>query len=210
MPETGLGRILRKGNSVVIGAAVPLEKLLETPDLPQALHQAIRAETSVNLRQVATAAGTLVTADGRSPFTTVLLAMDASLALASLDFGRRTLFLSELFLSRTEELPGFLILSVNLPATVHVSYRAITRTPADFPIVAAVVCRWPSGRTRAVLAGYGAAPLLAFDGPDDEGIKIAAREAYLAAGDEWASAAYRNAMAELLVERCLHDIANGG
>jgi CO/xanthine dehydrogenase FAD-binding subunit len=90
-----------------------------------------------------------------------------------------------------------------LPLNAHLAYEYIARTPADWPLVCAGVARWPSGRTRVVLGGFGAAPLLAMDGPLPDGAQIAAADAYSQAGDEWASAEYRREMASLLTLRAL-------
>ena len=79
----------------------------------------------------------------------------------------------------------------------------IARTPADRPIVCVAAARWPSGRTRLALGGFGAAPTLAMDGPEDSGAQIAAASAYSQAGDEWASAEYRSEAAGILALRCL-------
>jgi hypothetical protein len=68
--------------------------------------------------------------------------------------------------------------------------------------VCAAVVMWPSGRTRVALGGFGSSPALAFDGSETEGVEIAARDAYSQAGDEWASAEYRQDVAGVLVKRC--------
>jgi CO/xanthine dehydrogenase FAD-binding subunit len=66
---------------------------------------------------------------------------------------------------------------------------------------------WPSGRVRAALGGYGAAPLLVFDGTEGDGVAAAAKSAYSHCADEWASAEYRQAVAGTLVERCLNSLS---
>ena len=40
----------------------------------------------------------------------------------------------------------------------------------------------------------------------NHGVELAARSAYLSAGDEWASAEYRSEMAGVLVKRCLRRV----
>ena len=90
-----------------------------------------------------------------------------------------------------------------LPLNVQLAYEYIARTPADLPIICAAVARWPSGRTRVILGGTGEAPVLAMDGPESGGEEISVADAYSHAGDEWASAEYRQEMAQVLVKRCL-------
>ena len=65
------------------------------------------------------------------------------------------------------------------------------------------LARWPSGRTRLAVGGYGNAPLLAMDGTESGGLEAAARNAFNDANDSWASAEYRREVAGILVYRCL-------
>lgn len=211
------------GSSLVIGATFSLQALsgkLSAPEMRSAgmaavLKRAVELEATYNLRQVATVAGSLVAANGRSPFAVACLALDASLTLLaageelsnSSDLPpAETLSLGELLLLRPQALHKRLITGVTLPANVRLAYEVIARTPADQPIVCAAVAVWPSGRTRVVLGGFGSSPTLAFDGPEAGGAEIAAHNAYLQAGDEWASAEYRSEMAKTLTLRCLEEL----
>jgi CO/xanthine dehydrogenase FAD-binding subunit len=208
-PDTGLGQIVHKGNSIVIGAGVNLEQLMEYPGMPKALQQTIRAEATYNLRHVATAAGTIVVATGRSAFVAALLAMDAQLTLVKSGLDPYSQALGEFLLLRETGKSGILILSLSVPVKTRLAYQSISRTPEDLPVVASAVSQWPSGRTRVVLAGYGSSPWVVFDGPEALGAPFAAHDAYQLASDPWAGAAYRSAMAEILVQRCLDDLALG-
>ena len=76
-----LNTLERNATFVEIGATVTLQAILDFPDLAEDIYRAVRHETTFNLRQVATVAGTLVAADGRSPFATVMLALDARLTI---------------------------------------------------------------------------------------------------------------------------------
>jgi CO/xanthine dehydrogenase FAD-binding subunit len=99
-----------------------------------------------------------------------------------------------------------LISEVSFPLNVKAAYERIARTPADQPIVCAAVVQWSSGRTRLALGGWGDSPILAMDGPEAEGLEIAARSAYSHAEDEWASGEYRQEMAGILALRCIKRI----
>ena len=178
--------------------------MLDVPGLPEAFYHAVRHETTFNLRQVATVAGTLVAADGRSPFATVMLALDARLTILP---GEEVISLGDLLPFRFERLHHRLITKIAIPATVRLAYEYVARTPADQPLVCAAVARWPSGRTRVSLGGYGTAPVLVMDGPEPGGVEVAARAAYSQAGDEWASAEYRSDVAGVLAKRCLDGLA---
>lgn len=203
LQSLGLNTIHDRGNFLDLGAMLTLGALLQTPGMQPALDRAIHHEATYNLRQVATIAGTLVASEGRSPFTTVLLAADARLKLHP---GDEEIDLGDLLPVRSTRLIGRLITQVTIPLNARLAYKYAARTPADFPLVCAAVAQWPSGRTRVALGGHGSAPSLVFDGTESEGAVIAAGEAYSTAGDQWASAEYRKMVAGRLVERCLQEV----
>jgi CO/xanthine dehydrogenase FAD-binding subunit len=211
----GLGGYRLQGKALELGATLTLAALAEASagggDLGESvglslqpdLRRTLLLEASYNLRQAATVAGTLFSADGRSPWTAALLALDAQLSL----YRRGSSDLEQMglgdFLPLRREWRGALITRIALSTNVRLAYESVSRTPADWPLVCAAVARWPSGRTRVVLGGFGEAPLLAMDGPLSEGAELAAADAYSQAGDAWASAGYRREMASLLTGRAL-------
>lgn len=203
LQSLGLDRIERRGKDLVIGATATLQSMLDSPDLPTSIKKVIEHEATYNLRQVATLAGTLIAADGRSPLTTALLALDVQLTLLP---GDEAISLGDLLPVRGERLPGRLVTTVTFSLNASFAYHYVARTPADLPIVCAAAALWPSGRTRLALGGYGFAPVLAMDGPEPGGAEIAARSAYGQAQDEWASAEYRQEIAGTLARRCLEDL----
>jgi CO/xanthine dehydrogenase FAD-binding subunit len=207
----GLGGITEAGPTLELGATTTLAELLaylaaHAAPWSDTLAAAIRREATHNLRQVATVAGTLLAADGRSPFTALLLALDAQLVVQP---GGETLPLSEVLPFRRERLRGRLVTQVRLPREIASGWEAVARTPADQPIVLVAVAQWPAprgrahGRLRLVVGGFGAAPALAFDAPEPNGAESAAASACHAAEDEWASAAYREAIAPIFTRRLL-------
>jgi probable selenate reductase FAD-binding subunit len=198
----GLNTIEIKGKRLELGATVTLQQLLDNSNIPIALKRAIRHEATYNIRQVATIAGALVASDGRSAFTTAMLALGAELAFGSGD----TTDVGSFLPLRSRDDRGVLITAVNIPNNVNLAYEYVARTPADLPIVCVAVAQWPSGRTRVALGGFDSAPLLAMDGPESDGAEMAARDAFREAGDQWASAEYRSNVAETLVQRCLSRI----
>lgn len=199
----GLDTLARRGNFLDVGARVTLQALAGFPELTEALPRAIRGEATYNLRQVATVAGSLVAAGGRSSFAAAMLALDATLTLAP---GDEMLELGNLLPLRPGRLRGRLITRVTLPLNARLAYEVAARTPDDLPIVCVAVAAWPSGRTRVALGGFGAAPLLAFDGSEAAGAEVAARSAYNQAGDEWASAEYRSEVASVLTGRAIKQL----
>jgi CO/xanthine dehydrogenase FAD-binding subunit len=206
LQDLGFGKITRKGNQIRFGATVTLQQLLDTPGLPTDFYQAIQHEATYNLRQIATIAGKVVSAGARSPFLTALLALDTRIEIFELDQQPKHEKIGDWLPLRDEKRYGKLITSVSVAANVHLAYEYVARTPADSPIVCAVVVRWDSGRTRLALGGWGKVPMLALDGPTADGIEFAAMSAYSHAQDEWAGAEYRQEMAGVLSLRCLKHI----
>ncbi|MDP2778583.1 MAG: FAD binding domain-containing protein [Anaerolineales bacterium] len=197
----------RSGQVLEIGATATLQALLESEHCPVALKTAIKLEAPINIRNSATVAGTLVSGDGRSPFATALLSLDAKLTL---DRGPRTedgfsssvLGLGEFLPLR----PRGLITSIAIPLNTKFAFEFVSRTPVDKPIICAALTQWASGRTRLVLGGYGKSPMLAMDGTEADGLEIAVSNAYHEATDEWASAEYRMDVAAVLAKRCLEGL----
>ncbi len=198
----GLDTLTKSGNNLELGATLTLQTLLESEHCPEALKAALKLEAPLNIRNSATVAGTLVSCDGRSTFASILLAMDAKLVLSSLQNKEETLNIGE-FLPLREQVRGKLITKIIIPLNIKIAFETVGRTPADKPIVCAALAQWNSGRTRLALGGYGKSPMLAMDGTEDEGVDVAARNAYHEATDEYASAEYRMDVASTLAKRCL-------
>jgi CO/xanthine dehydrogenase FAD-binding subunit len=197
----GLDRLHKSGNNLEIGATVTLQALLEYTQTPTELRTAIKVEAPLNLRNMGTVAGTLVTCDGRSPFAVVMLALDAKLTVVT---GESSVInLGDLLLLRHEMLRGKLITRIEIPLQTKLSFETVARSPVDKPIICAALAQWPSGRTRLVIGGWGNSPSVAMDGNEVSAIEAAARNAAHDAADEWASAKYRSDVAAVLAKRCL-------
>jgi CO/xanthine dehydrogenase FAD-binding subunit len=196
----GLDQMVVEGNQVTIGAMVTLEKFSSLPEIAPALKQAIQLETNFNLRQIATVAGKLITATGRSSLAVTLLALDAHLVWEP---GLVEVSLGNWLPVRSREHPGLLVTTLKYSRLPQLSFEYVARTPADTPEVCAAAAHWPSGRTRLALGGYGRAPIVVMDGTEADGADYAARDAYSQAGDEWATAEYRQEIAALLAHRCI-------
>ncbi|NQS90950.1 MAG: FAD binding domain-containing protein [Chloroflexi bacterium] len=203
----GINGIEEKGKNLLLGGMATLQSLLDANPVNPALKEAILHQETYNRRQVATVAGSLVVANGRSVVAGVFLALDAELELTGKDKQVESVLLGDFLPIRKEKLAGKLITKINLPTQTLAAYHYVARSPADLPIVAAAAAQWPSGRTRVVLMGYGDQPRMVLDGPNSTGAEIAARDSYSTAGDQWASAEYRANTAAVLVKRCLTQIA---
>jgi len=204
LQSLGLDKLHKSGNNLEIGATVTLQTLLESPHTPAALKAAIKLDAPLNLRNMRTVAGTVVTCDGRSPFAAVMLALDAKLTVVS---GESSMVsLGDFLPLRQDILQGKLITKIEIPLQTNLAFETVARSPADKPIVCAALAQWPSGRTRLVIGGWGKSPSVAMDGNEASGVQTAAHNAAHAATDEWASAEYRMDIAAVLAKRCLAKI----
>jgi CO/xanthine dehydrogenase FAD-binding subunit len=197
----GLNKIHKTGNNLEIDACVTLQQLLESTDCPAALIQAIKLESALNIRNTVTVAGALIVYDGRSPFATCMLALDAKLTVED-GQSSKVYALTDYWTLR----PQGLITKVTIPLNIKLGFESVARSPMDRPIVCAAVVQWAAGRTRLALGGYGKSPLLAMDGTEPGGLESAAQNAFHEATDEWASADYRKDVAAKLAKRCLEEM----
>lgn len=202
LQDLKLDRIAARGKNLHIGATASLQSLLDAGGIPAALAAAIRHEATFTLRQTGTVAGSLVATDGRSPFGVAMLALDAQLEVQPKD---ETLGYGGLLALRSQ-LQGKLITKVVISSAVEFVYEYVARTPADLPVVSLALARWPSGRTRLALGGWGAAPTLAMDGREGSGVLEAAENVLSHAADQWASAEYRLSAGRELVHRALAEL----
>jgi CO/xanthine dehydrogenase FAD-binding subunit len=206
-----LDKIRKSGDHLEIGATVRLQSLLESTQVPKALKSALKLELPLNLRNMGSVTGTLILSDGRSPFATVMVALDAKISFSVLSAPHsiisHTSSLSNFLLSRPDLLPGKIITTIKIPLAPQLAFETVARTPDDKPIVCVALARWPSGRCRLVLGGWGHSPTVALDGTepsiDTNGIALAVHNAAHDATDQWASAEYRSDVAAVLANRCM-------
>ena len=198
----GLDTIAKSGNQLEIGATVTLQQLLESEHAPDALKYALKLEAPLNIRNSATVAGTIVSCDGRSTFTTAILALDAKIDIRNSKADSRISNIGDFLPLR----PRGLITSITIPLNVKLAFEYVSRTPSDKPIVCMALAQWNAGRSRLTVGGYGRSPMLAMDGTESEGLETAARNAFHEATDEWGSAEYRMNVATTLAKRCLDKV----
>jgi CO/xanthine dehydrogenase FAD-binding subunit len=200
LQDLPLNQITREGHHLRIGSVVSLQQLLLHADVPPALVEALRHEATLHLRNMATVAGSLVTADGKSPLATAFLALDARLLIEP---GERKSYLGDWLPKRDSRNRGELIVGVEIPLQVGLKIEMIGRSPEDRPVICVAIGEWSSGRTRIALGGAGNAPILAMDGPARDGAEVAVENAYANASDAFASGEYRSQAAVVLVKRLL-------
>lgn len=237
----GLNKIIAENPQMVrIGAAVTHQTLVvnglvgkAAPSALRVIGQTAEAMSGLNIRNRATIAGAIVTADASSPLVTALLACDAEVVIAGAKDGAKEAqsphdFWKVLplagFLSYRQQVldEGTLITEVRVPAPpsdIRSSYARVARTPRDYPVVCAVASLAANdgvvGNVRVALGGVAPAPirLNRFEfGVEKK--KLADRfESELDAamqeisprGDWLGSAEYRKEMAYVLVKRVVQN-----
>ncbi|MEE8119918.1 MAG: FAD binding domain-containing protein [Anaerolineales bacterium] len=207
---------LKVGKSEIrIGATVKLQALIEAhEELPQALTQACRQEAALNIRNVATIGGAVMTADGRSPLLTALLALDASVITEP---GNSSEPLQKLLKTRDGMRKPRLIIALEMVRPNRMIYEQVSRSPADRPLVCLAVAEYLTSKggshVIAALGGFGERPirLTKMEEALETGASLAeaaslAQKAYDDAGDAFASAAYRAEIAGVLARRLLTEV----
>ncbi len=203
LQDAGLDQVTSRGQRLAAGAAVRLDKLLDHPDVHLEIKRAIRIDVSENLRNMATLGGWLMSSDGRSVLSTVLLALDATLTWAP---DEERVRLGNWLPVRADESHGVLITELEWWLRPHLVFEYVARSPKDRPVLVVAAAQWGSGRTRIALGGFGQSAIIALDGPEDSGVDVASRDAYYDADDQWATALYRREVASRLALRCLDRI----
>ncbi len=203
LQSLGLDRIEKRGQRIVAGATVRLDALLAHPDIDPEIKRGIRVDASANIRNIATLGGWLISSDGRSILSALLLALDTTL---SWEPEEKRVRLGNWLPLREEEPPGAILTELEWWMRPVVVFEYVARSPKDRPILIVAAAQWGSGRTRIVLGGHGNSPIVAMDGPEDRGVDAASRDAYYEAGDPWATAQYRREVAAKLALRCLDRI----
>ncbi len=200
LQNAGLNQINVRKQQIEVGATVRLSQLLEVPEVHPEIKKAIKIDASENIRNAATLGGWLVSGSGRSIFSTVLLAVDATLTWEP---DTAQIRIGDWLPLRGQQSLGVLMTKAAWMLQPHVVFEYVARSPKDQPILIVALAQWPSGRTRVALGGYGDTPIIAMDGPEPSGVDVASRDAYFEAKDQWATAAYRREVAAKLALRCL-------
>ena len=201
LQDLGLSIIKHESGKTSIGATATLSQVEEFFKEPS-VTSAIQIQAGRNQRNTGTIAGLIASADGRSAFLTLLLAMDAQIKWEP---GEKQISLGNWLPLREHWKEALLITEVNLPE-VKIRFESIGRTPKDLPIICCAVALWPSGRLRAAVGGFGSIPTLVLDGMKYDDIGKATAQVLNEAGDQWASAAYRLEAGQRIAKRLLFEI----
>jgi len=222
----GLDRLERAGDTLRIGATATLTQLLDQDAVPM-LREAARNTASWSIRNMGTVGGNLFTPPPGGDVAVALLALDASVTLASTR-GERVLPLADFmtgFMS-TELAADELLIEISVPIRGEpTAYLKLGRKHASTPSVVTVAARleWRDGRVadaRIALGAVGPHPIRAAEaeqllvGTRLDAEAIAAAAVAAAQGcepftDGIATDWYRRRMVGLFVGRALEQLAPG-
>jgi carbon-monoxide dehydrogenase medium subunit len=208
-----LSYIKSNNQGIAIGATTTLQQMLDDKSIRDyadgVLIKAILDTASLNTRNQASMAGSIVGAAGNSPLVTALLAVGATLNIHSAR-------LQQITLSDWGYDDKNLIVEVLLPqlaSNVRTAYQKVARTPADLPIV----CVAASGSiehgdllvgARIAIGGVSNRPeVIAFPVLSIEKAAMLAQEMIDPPSDYFASADYRREMIGVLINRVAHQMA---
>lgn len=217
LQDLGLDGCDLKDGVLEVGAMTRVQDLLQWEgQIPQALNQAGQLEAGLNLRNMVTLGGLIMSADARSPLLTALIALRTKVVVEP---GKKIRKIGKILAKRAQGKKPFILTTIRIPVPSRSIYASVARSPADFPLVstAAAVTELEDGGREWVVAlgGFGSAPerhkgeFESGAAGDSSAIDAAARwaaETYAQAGDPFASAAYRADVASVLVRRVLKEV----
>ncbi len=168
----GLDELSVEGFHLHIGAMVPLQRLVESPEVGEFLAEAARLQGPLTYRNAATVGGIIATGDPLSHLLIALLALDAEVHLRLPD--PATVSLDRILDAPNKFLDGGLITGITAlspdgaPGTLM---ARVARTPRDKPIVAVAVRVTRDGDllcggVRIALAGVADRPICAYEVED--------------------------------------------
>jgi CO/xanthine dehydrogenase FAD-binding subunit len=197
LQAAGLDELHRAGDRLTVGAMVRLQTLVDSPEAPDLLRDAVHREGPNTFRHAGTIGGAIVVADWESELLAALLVLDSDINVQTPQ-GHRVFGLAEFLEDVPKALDGGLITSITLGTTGATASDRVGRTPADKPIVAATARRDLLGRIHLGLSGVAPTPILV----DVDKVVTLDPPA-----DFRGSSAYRREMAVVLSKRVLAALA---
>jgi CO/xanthine dehydrogenase FAD-binding subunit len=172
---------------------VTLQRLVDSDLVPDVVREAARRERPSTLRTQGTVGGCIATSDAESELVAALLVHEAVVQVATSSVTEA--FPLEHVLEELPLLPGCVVTSLSIRTWGAAAAAHTARTPADRAIVAAFARETVDG-PRIAVTGVASTPVLVQPGDHLHPV-----------GDFRGSSEYRRALAEVLVNRVVEEIA---
>lgn len=200
LQDLGLDNIIETNEDISIQAGVTLRVLHNYSNLPAGVADVIDREVSINIQNAGTVCGLVATCDGRSPLCTVLISLGSKATWLP---GNEKMDIGSRFRQHGKTSSRLLMREIVIPKNVSTYFEMVARSPLDKPILCVSITKWPTGRLRVALGGWGEYPVLAYDGMDSHEAIQYSQNICLSSDDEWASSEYRMHLAGILTQRLL-------
>mgnify|MGYP001385534222 CR=1 FL=1 len=182
-----------------IGGLASLQDL-ETALDSSGFYQALSTEYGLNVRNTLSLSNFLAQANGRLPVLICLLALEPIVYSLEHPDG---LSLRDFMLSTPT---ADVVIKVEIPAFTKLGYEGVGRSPKDLPIVSMAVNRQMDGSFRVACGGTVEIwETFELSQPDEDDIEQISK-LYQNSDDAWASAEYRQDVAQVLVTRVLQKL----
>lgn len=198
LQDLGLNQLERTGQQFLIGATSRLQALVDWGEFPQPVKDFLKYEFTLNIRNSATLAGSIVSTTRTSCFTAALMALDCRVVWEP---GKIEIPLGDWLALRGKWSLGKIITSIKFILPQQIKFEKISRSPGDLPIMSVCLSQWSSGRNRLVLGGVGNTPMCVFDGTEETGMVEAAINACSQSSIKHKNNLYYQEMIKLLINR---------
>lgn len=216
----GLHFVRSSEGKIEIGAACTFQELIESPDIPAYLKEALGFMASRTRRNMATIGGNVAVCRDDSLLVPTLLAASAELTVMDNNENKEDVSL-EAYISGGDKYKSRLILSINLPEGVSVrSFRSANTAQSHARLTAALGCMDGKYKGYAAVKNYGLVKLggimdmmSASDNlSEDEIIEYIKNDAKIALEDDllYGGASYRKYLLGVSFAEMYEDIKNKG
>lgn len=195
LQDAGLDCLEITDQGFTIGGLATLQDM-ETALNSPGFYQALSTEYGLNVRNTLSISNYLAQANGRSPVLICLLALNPVVYSLEHPYG---LSLRDFLLSNPT---GDVVTKVKFPKFHKLSYEGVGRSPKDLPIVSVTVSSQMDGRIR-VACGGTIEIWEPFELSQHHDWIEQVSNLYQNADDAWASAEYRQDVAQVLLRRAL-------
>ena len=216
----GLRFVRSSEGRIEIGAACTFQELIESPDIPAYLKEALCFMASRTRRNMATIGGNVAVCRDDSFLVPTLLAASAELTVMDNNENKEDVSLEE-YISAGDKYRSRLILSVNLPEGVSVrSFRSTNTAQSHARLTGALSCKDGKFRGYAAIKNYGLVKLGRITDmmsssdhlPEDEITEYIKNDDNIAPEDDllYGSASYRKYLLGVSFAEMYADIKNEG